>query len=152
MSEGWLIALARSGDLAAARRLIKAYQRELNVDLCFQNFADEMRRFPAGYELVLIAREGEVGLGCVCLKRLEAAVCEMKRLFVATNARGSGIGRALCLGVISEAAERGYTQIKLDTLRRLTPALALYRSLGFLETAPYTPNPEPDVVYLSKPL
>jgi GNAT superfamily N-acetyltransferase len=86
------------------------------------------------------------------LKRLAPDICEMKRLFVTPQARASGLGRSLCLRLIEEAKGRGYREMKLDTLERLGAALTLYRGLGFAETTSYTPNPEPDVVYMSRPL
>ena len=40
----------------------------------------------------------------------------------------------------------------LDTVPEMTGALALYRSLGFVETAPYWDGPVGRTVYLEKPL
>ena len=37
--------------------------------------------------------------------------------------------------------------MRLDTLRRLTEAMALYKALGFERVVPYYDNPLPDVVY-----
>ena len=139
-------------DIDAIKALILEYNRILDVDLCFQGFQEEMRDFPATYELVLGARRAQQMIGCVCLKRLDAATCEMKRLFVDPPAQGLGIGRALCVALIERARLVGYSQMKLDSLKRLKPATALYCSLGFKETAPYNPNPEPDVVYFALPL
>ena len=139
-------------DVAAVKALILEYNRILDVDLRFQGFQEEMRDFPAAYELVLGARRESLMIGCVCLKRLDSAVCEMKRLFVAPSGRGLGIGKALAVAAIKAARTRGYRVMKLDSLARLKPALALYRSLGFKETAAYNTNPEPDVVYFALPL
>ena len=46
----------------------------------------------------------------------------------------------------------GYHSMKLDSLRRLEPAVQLYRRYGFEEIAPYNYNPEADVVYFEKNL
>ena len=37
--------------------------------------------------------------------------------------------------------------MKLDTVAKLKEAIHLYRSLGFIETAPYVYNPFDDVLY-----
>ena len=149
----FIIAPARSAeDIAAIKALILEYNRILDVDLRFQGFMDEMRLFPATYELALGAKRGGVVIGCVCLKCLDRDTCEMKRMFVDPSARGEGVGQALAVAVIEAAKARGFSMMKLDSLARLKPAMTLYRSLGFKETAPYNTNPEPDVVYFALPL
>ena len=50
------------------------------------------------------------------------------------------------------ARQAGYTQMRLDTLEKLKPALQLYRSLGFRACPAYYPNPLPGVVYLERDL
>jgi len=141
-----------AADITAVKALILEYNRILDVDLCFQSFDEEMRLFPATYELVLGAKRAGQMIGCVCLKRLDQKACEMKRMFVDPSARALGVGRALALAVIEAARGRGYIEMKLDSLARLKPATMLYRSLGFKEIAPYNTNPEPDVVYFALPL
>lgn len=135
-------------DLRRAAHLFADYQRALGVDLCFQGFAKELDDPASVYEAVFLAGDAERPAGCIALKRLGSERCEMKRLYVAPEARGSGAGRALVERLIDEAKARSYREMVLDTLERLAPAIALYETLGFVRTGAYTENPEPDVVYM----
>jgi ribosomal protein S18 acetylase RimI-like enzyme len=76
----------------------------------------------------------------------------MKRLFVKSEFQGLGLGRMLANKLMEEAKNKGYSTIKLDTLRRLKSANNLYASLGFRETQPYNFNPEHDIVYFENTL
>jgi ribosomal protein S18 acetylase RimI-like enzyme len=73
-------------------------------------------------------------------------------MFVFPEHQGSGAGRALVEAFIARATELGYRRIRLDSLRSLETALALYRRYGFVETGPYRYNPFPDAVYLERRL
>lgn len=139
-------------DFRAAERLIKAYTDELGVDLGFQDFGREIRDLARVYETILLARSVSDVTGCVALKRHDATRCEMKRLFVAPEARGTGLGERLSLAILDEARRRAYREMVLDTLERLGPAIRLYEKLGFRRCAPYYANPEPDAVYMSRAL
>ncbi len=58
---------------------------------------------------------------------------ELAKMAVSEEARGLGIGRMLCEAAIDEARRRGASRMELLSSRRLTPAISLYRSLGFVE-------------------
>lgn len=147
-----LVDARRASDFAAARVLIEEYAAGLGVSLCFQNLAHELDHLSEVYAPpnggLLLARQGGAALGCVAFRRFDEGACEMKRLYVRPEARGRDMGRRLAIGAIERACARGYQRIVLDTLATMTAARALYRSLGFRETAPYYRNPLADVVYM----
>jgi GNAT superfamily N-acetyltransferase len=109
--------------------MFRDYQADIQVDLCFQSFAEELENLPGRYEMVLLA-----GGGCVALRPVTARVVELKRLFVYPEARGRGLGTELLRQAIAWARERGYERIKLDTIPGKMPsAIRLYEALGFRE-------------------
>jgi ribosomal protein S18 acetylase RimI-like enzyme len=61
----------------------------------------------------------------------EAEDCWLEDLFVTSDARGQGLGRALTMVVLERAAARGCRRVELDVNTENPAALALYRSLGF---------------------
>jgi GNAT superfamily N-acetyltransferase len=61
--------------------------------------------------------------------------CLLEDLFVAPEARGGGLGRALVQATIEHARARDCRRIELDTAERNEGALALYRSAGFDDRA-----------------
>ncbi len=142
-----------SADFATARRVFEEYAAQLGIDLCFQGFAAELEALPTIYGpptgCLVLARRGDAAVACGGLRRLEDGVCEMKRLYVQPSARGAGLGRRLALALIAEARSLGYARMVLDTLPAMAGAQALYRSLGFRETAPYYRNPEPGAIYMA---
>ncbi len=143
-------------DLVLARALFEEYAAWLDEDLCFQGFAQELATLPGAYappqgRLLLAGLPGDA-FGCIALRPLpdDAKLAgELKRLYVQPRARGRRWGRRLASAVIDEARAIGYQQLKLDTLARMTEALALYRSLGFVECEPYYHNPLGAPVYLA---
>lgn len=151
---GSRIDIVPARDMEVVRELFHEYQDFLGVDLCFQGFEDELATLPGKYAppggIVLIATLDQAVAGCVAMRPLEGGVCEMKRLYLRPGHRGLGIGRMLAEAVIDAAAVAGYTSMRLDTLDRLTEAIALYRSMGFELMDPYYHNPLDGVVYMEK--
>jgi ribosomal protein S18 acetylase RimI-like enzyme len=88
------------------------------------------------------------GAGCVALRPIDDEICEMKRLYVRLEHRGSGIGRRLVQAIISEARWIGYQSMRLDTMPKMDRAQGLYASLGFREIGAYRYNPEPGARFL----
>jgi ribosomal protein S18 acetylase RimI-like enzyme len=128
-------------DLQVVRELILEYASSLGVDLSFQDLEHELATLASFYELILIAKDGDRAAGCVALRRLDDITCEMKRLYVRPEFRGHNLGRTLAERIIDEARHRGYSRMRLDTLPTMTTAIPLYKSLGFVEIAPYRFNP-----------
>jgi ribosomal protein S18 acetylase RimI-like enzyme len=54
-------------------------------------------------------------------------------MWVASSARGMGVGRRLLTELERQATARGSRAVRLDTNRTLTEAIAMYRSSGYEE-------------------
>jgi GNAT superfamily N-acetyltransferase len=139
---------ATPADLDEIRAMLREYAAWLEVDLCFQNFEQELAGLPGDYApprgRLLIAE----GAGCVALRAIDSEVCEMKRLYLRPEHRGSGLGRRLVQAIIDEARNAGYRRMRLDTMPKMDSAQRLYASLGFREIAAYRYNPEPGARFL----
>ena len=137
-------------DLEDVRILFGEYSGLVAEALCFQNFDEELEALPGQYAApqgaLLIARDGDRAAGCVALRQLDAATGEMKRMYVREAYRGSGLGRRLAVAVIAEARKRNYKRVVLDTLPKLSSAIALYRDLGFRDIGPYLASPTPGAI------
>jgi GNAT superfamily N-acetyltransferase len=78
----------------------------------------------------------------------------MKRMYVRPAYRGLKLGRMLAERLIDEARAAGYTLMKLDTdtAPKFAAAIALYRSLGFVECERYNADPDPKTLWFEKRL
>lgn len=92
----------------------------------------------------LIARAGNRPVGCGGLKTAAPGIGEIKRLWVAEEARGAGLGQRLLNGLEDAARHLGHDRIRLDTNRSLTEAQALYKKNGYREVPPFNEDPYPD--------
>jgi len=139
-------------EIGEARMLFEEYATSLNFSLCFQGFDQELANLPGEYaepdgRLLLARHDGKLA-GCIALRKIDDGVCEMKRLFVRSEFRGRGIGRALAEKVIADARTIGYSSMRLDTLASMREAITLYRSLGFTPIEAYRFNPLPHTVFM----
>jgi len=90
---------------------------------------------PAG--CMLLAEYNSETAGCVGLMDLGDDICEMRRLFVRPQFRRLGIGNALAEAVIERGRSLRYAAMRLNTNKKMTGAVELYRSLGFRDIEPY---------------
>ncbi|WP_369799122.1 GNAT family N-acetyltransferase [Acidovorax sp. MR-S7] len=133
----------------AVRAIFQEYADSLDVDLAFQDFAQELADLPGDYaaprgQILLAEVEGSIA-GCCALRPLDSAdypnASEMKRLYVRKAFRGFGLGRQLAEAILDAARQAGYACVLLDTLDGMESARALYAELGFVEIPPYYHNP-----------
>ena len=140
-------------DVEEVRRLFEEYSSWIEIDLSFQNFAEELRNLPGDYSppagVLLLARDGDAVAGGIAVRRIEGSTCEMKRLFVRDGFRGKGAGEALAKAAVEWARDAGYARMLLDTLPKMGSAHRLYERMGFKEIEPYRFNPVPGARYLS---
>lgn len=117
-------------------------------------FAELDRRFDAGFDpnvslaaeddalvpprgaFLLASADGEP-LACGAVKAIAPGIASLKRMWVADDARGLGIGRRMLSALEEQARALGLTTIRLETNRALDEAISLYRSAGYTETAPF---------------
>src|SRR4051812_30336390 len=118
---GAIIQARTESEIADARELFREYASSTGVDLCFQNFDEELRSLPGKYaepkgRLYVFIDAGR-SVACGALRPFGDDVAEMKRLYVRPEARRHGHGAELCAHLISAARVIGYQAIVLDTLR-----------------------------------
>ncbi|RFU84155.1 GNAT family N-acetyltransferase [Streptomyces triticagri] len=91
--------------------------------------------------LFLVARLYGDPVGCAGLKLPHGAAAEVKRMWVAPDARGLGLARRFLAELESEAARHGHDTLRLDTNKALASAIGLYRSAGFREVPAFNDEP-----------
>lgn len=136
----------------AARRLITEYLEwiaqgaiehyGLTFDIAAMvdsDLQDRRKFFPPDGRFYVVRITGRfVGVGC--LKRLAPGVAEIQRMYIQPHVRGGGAGRKLVEKLLQDAKASGYGVVRLESLKFLAAAHALYRSVGFAEIDPYAEN------------
>lgn len=127
-------------------------------------YAELARRFPEGFEVArsrdpaaaamrrprgvfLVASRDGQALGCVGLKGGEGDRAEIKRLWVAPQARGQRLAQRLMQAAEQAAGELGLRVLRLDSHRSLHEAIALYRRSGWVEIARFNDDPYAQVFF-----
>ena len=125
-----------------ARACLAAYYAELG------------RRFPAGFDVAqslhpgtdefaepngafLLARLHGRAVGCGGVLFEPDGTGYLKRMWVADDVRGLGVGGRLLAALEDAAREHGCVATTLETNATLTEAIAMYRAAGYAEVAPF---------------
>lgn len=136
----------------AARTLISEYLgwvadvARVNYGLSFDaeamvrsDLEDRSKFYPPTGRFYLVQHSGAyVGVGC--LKRLAPSLGEIQRMYVQPHVRRVGAGRLLVHRLLDDARSLGYARVRLESLKALSAAHNLYRSVGFQEIDPYSDN------------
>jgi GNAT superfamily N-acetyltransferase len=143
-------------EIGVARAMFEEYAAELEIDLGYQGFAEELAGLPGCYApprgRLLVAWAGNEAAGCVALRALADNVCEMKRLYVRPRHRGGGVGKQLAEAIIAEARQIGYATMRLDTVPKLAAATRMYEALGFVRREAYYETPVVGTIFMERAL
>jgi putative acetyltransferase len=125
--------------------LLKHHLRELQGAMAGHAFALDATGLAAPDVTFWTASDRDALLGFGALKQLDSAHGEVKSMRVAPAARGTGVGRAMLAHIVTEARQRGYVRLSLETgtAPLHAPAISLYRSAGFVSCdafADYRPS------------
>ncbi|WP_402841814.1 GNAT family N-acetyltransferase [Microbacterium sp. GXS0129] len=85
-------------------------------------------------DVVLLARSGDRGAGCVVITDAGQGRVEIKRLWTAPEYRGRRVASGLLDAFQSYAVAVGADTIRLSVWHWRADAIALYRKLGFTES------------------
>jgi len=141
----FVIRRVRAGDREAVTRELAAYLAHIGEDLDGDGLDHDIAHWEVEYDGrvgVLLVVESEVGeiVGTAAVRRLDAGVAEIKRMWVRPACQGHGLGRRLMDRCLEEARGLGYRIVRLDSEQKMEAALHLYRSSGFTEIPDYNGN------------
>jgi putative acetyltransferase len=91
---------------------------------------------------VWVARDHGVAIGCGALKRHNARIAEVKRMFTRESHRGQGVGRRLLGEIVDAALGEGVEELVLETGDRHHAAWAIYEKAGFMRCGPVLDYPD----------
>ncbi len=72
------------------------------------------------------------GCGIYPTENLPNGTCELVKLYLKTEARGTGLGKQLLEISMQWAKDNGYSQVYLESMPELDKAVSIYEKLGFI--------------------
>jgi GNAT superfamily N-acetyltransferase len=100
---------------------------------------------PCGVFVVLYEDDQPIGCGGCRWYDRDAAVAEIKKVYVLPSTRGHGGGRLLLQWLEAQAAGWGAKTAVLETGVRNTAALSLFARCGYRPTSRYVPGRDPEI-------
>jgi GNAT superfamily N-acetyltransferase len=117
-----------------------SYGLSFDVDAMVTSDLEDRAKFYPPDGRFYVIRHSNTFVGVGCLKRLTPKIAEVQRMYVQPHVRGIGAGRRLIEQLLTDARAIGYEGVRLESLKFLSAAHALYKSVGFVEITPYAEN------------
>lgn len=143
---------AANADAESIRRLVFAVLSEYGLrgepDGTDADLKDiEANYLAPGGLFEVVEEEGRL-VGTVGLVPTGDGVFELRKMYVAREARGRGLGKRLLERVLAAARERGARRVELETASCLVEAIGLYRCYGFQPLGcPHITSPRCDLAF-----
>jgi putative acetyltransferase len=125
---------ATQKDEAAIRTLIYSVLKEYGLKSDPNGVDADLGDIPGNYAGGLFELyEDDHGklLGSAALYKLTATTCELRKMYLAPEARGRGQGKWILERMLEKARVMGFTRVELETASCLKEAIQLYRRYGF---------------------
>ncbi|MEU5160541.1 GNAT family N-acetyltransferase [Streptomyces sp. NPDC020875] len=92
-------------------------------------------------------------VACGGLRPVDAATGEVKRMYVAPPARGTGAAAAVLAALEDRARGRSWTRLSLETGHRQEAAIRFYARSGYTPAPPFAPYTDaPDSLFFTRAL
>lgn len=135
-----------------ANACLSAFARELSarLNLTFDldnSGVQELSQMRPPLGSFVVARIGEMPIGCVGIKGNGGPVAEIKRMWITPAGRGLGLARRLMRTAEDAARNMGIKTLRLDTNSTLVEAATLYRNTGWVEIERFNDDPYPDLFF-----
>lgn len=122
--------------------------KRLNLEFDLKRSGDpELSQMKHPYGTFVVARLGDMPLGCVGIKGNGGTMAEVKRMWISPVARGLGLARRLMTAAEDAARDLSIKTLRLDTNRILFEAVCLYQSIGWTEIDRFNDDPYPDIFF-----
>lgn len=139
MIEGARLRGATRADATALRELVFGVLREYGLEPdpagTDADLDDVEVSYRGGIFDVVEDSSGRL-VGSVGLHPIDAATCELRKMYLAREVRGRGLGRNLLEHALARARALGFRRVVLETATVLSEAIALYRRYGFERYVP----------------
>ena len=129
---------------AFAAELSKRLGRDFDLE---NSGVSELTQMKPPLGSFVVARLGDMPVGCVGIKGNGGTLAEVKRMWIAPAARGLGLARRLMTTAEDAARDLGIETLRLDTNSALFEALGLYQSMGWTEIDRFNDDPYPDLFF-----
>ena len=125
-----------AADYSVVRALIESVLTEFGFAFAVGGLEQDLSEIGARYGTpragFWVAEVGASLVGTVAIRPKADRTCELKRLYLAPQWRGQGLGQVLYAHAESFARQAGYDRIWLDSSRRFGSAHRLYERNGFV--------------------
>lgn len=138
-------------DREPARDLARRALLEFDLSADFDGIDQAIGRLGAAPCSNLIELVGELDgqfAGCLAIHATGASAAKLAGFYIEPRFRGQGLGRAMLLAAIDQARSQGIGRLHLETMKSMTAALHLYRSLGWRHVADLDPSLGVDTAFV----
>lgn len=127
----------RSADYEAAWELHTNGIKQVGIDIEHGSWEADMHDIENHYiggggDFLVGTLDGDI-IAIAAFRKVSDTCAEIKRMRVAQEYQGRGLGEAMLLRLLELATERGFTEFCLDTTGHMVAAQRLYEKHGFRE-------------------